>query len=75
MAPSDKRKHHAGSARGEYDEHLNQVEDRLEAAAQKTDAAFREHTARAQAKLALAEDKLEAAAHKAENRQGAPTAH
>ena len=59
MAPSNRNKDHA---------HLGRVEDKLEAAAQRSDAAFREHTAGAEAKLEKAEDKLEAAARKVENR-------
>jgi hypothetical protein len=68
MAPSNRNKDHAGTARAEFDAHLGRVEDKLEAAAQRSDAAFREHTAGAEAKLEKAEDKLEAAARKVENR-------
>jgi hypothetical protein len=68
MAPSGRNKDHASTARAEYDAHLGRVEDKLEAAAQRSDAAFSEHTAVAEAKLEKAEDKLEAAAGKAENR-------
>lgn len=67
MAESGKTKH-PSSAAADYDEHLKRVEDRLEGAAQKSEASFREHTAGAAAKLEKAEDKLEAAARKAENR-------
>jgi hypothetical protein len=45
MAPSNRNKDHAGAARAEFDEHLGRVEDKHEAAAQRSDAAFREHTA------------------------------
>jgi hypothetical protein len=68
MAPSDRNKDHAGTARAGYDAHLGRVEDKLEAAAQRSGAAFREHTAGAEAKLETAEDKLEATSRKAENR-------
>ena len=62
MAPSDSNKDHAGTAWTEYDEHLKRVEDKLEAAAQSSDAAFREHTASAKAKLEEAENERAAAA-------------
>lgn len=62
MAPSDPNRETPDSARAEYDEHLERVEDKLEAAAHSSDAAFREDTAGAEAKLKEAEDELEAAA-------------
>jgi uncharacterized protein (DUF342 family) len=64
MSPSNKSKRHGDTAWADYDEHLERAEDRLESAARKTDASFREHTAGAEAKLEQAEDKLEAAAQK-----------
>lgn len=64
MPNSDKMKDHAQEAAAEYEAHLGQAEDRLEAAAQKTDRSFREHTAGAKAHLEQAEDRLEAAAKK-----------
>jgi hypothetical protein len=67
MASRNKAKH-GDTAASRYDEHLNRAEDKLEVAAQRSDASFREHTAGAEAKLEQAEDKLEAAARKAENR-------
>ena len=68
MTSPKKNKRRGGPSRADYDEHLGRVEDKLEARAQRADAAFRKHTAGAKARLEKAEDKLEAAARKAENR-------
>lgn len=68
MAPSPTNPDPAGTARARYDGHLERVDDKLAAAAQRSDATFREDTAGAEAKLEKAEDKLEATARKAENR-------
>jgi hypothetical protein len=37
MAPSNRNKDHAGTARAEFDAHLGRVEDKLEAAARKVE--------------------------------------
>ena len=55
---------HGGTTWAKYDAHLTRAEDKLEAAAQRTEAAFEEHTAGARAKIDQAEDKLAAAARK-----------
>jgi hypothetical protein len=66
MAMSDEGKVRAEKAAAEYDAHLEQTEDRLEAAAEKDEASFKEQTAGAKARLEQAEDRLEAAARKAD---------
>jgi hypothetical protein len=66
MAPSARNKDDAVRARAEYDAHLGRVEDKLETAAQRSDAAFSEHTAGAAAKLEEAEDEREAAAQRSD---------
>jgi hypothetical protein len=64
MTPSDKMKDQAEAAWADYDAHLTNAEDHLEAAARKAETSFYEHTAVPGARLEKAEDDLEAAAHK-----------
>ena len=66
MTPSDKMKDQAEKAAADYDAHLTEAEDHLEAAARKAETSFREDTAVPEAHLEKAEDHMEAAARKAE---------
>jgi uncharacterized membrane protein len=64
MTPSDKTKGQAETAWADYDTHLTNAEDHLEAAARRAETSFEEHTAVPEARLEKAEDDLEAAAHR-----------
>jgi uncharacterized membrane protein len=66
MTPSDKMKDQADTAWADYDAHLTNAEDHLEAAARKAETSFKEHTAVPEARLEKTEDDLEAAAHRVE---------
>jgi exonuclease VII small subunit len=66
MATSDDMNRHAEKVATEYQAHLEQAEDHLQAAAQNAEKSFTENTAGADAHLEQAEDHLEAAAQNAE---------
>ena len=68
MSLSEKMDDQAGKAFVDYDAHLTKAEDHLEAAAQKAEASFKEHTTVPEAHLEKAEDHLERAAHNANTR-------
>lgn len=66
MTQSDEPKDRAEKGAADYDAHLTNAEDHMEAAARKAETSFREDTAGTEAHLAKAEDHMEAAARKAE---------